>query len=134
MKRMMAATACLLTFAIVPTLQAQDLEAGTWTGTVIPPDGQVHEVTFDVVTASDTLTVTLNSPMGPIPLRDITLDGETLTFSWSAGPTDLDCALKAQDDGSYTGECVDAGGDPGQFTMVPPQHDHDGHDGDHDAP
>ena len=63
----------------------------------------------------------MNSPMGPISLRNIVVGEENITFSWTAGNTDLDCDLKKQDDGSYTGECVDAGGSPGQLTMIPPE-------------
>ena len=56
---------------IVPSLQAQDLQTGTWTGTVTPPNGEVFEITYDVENVNDTLTVTMNSPIGPRPFRDI---------------------------------------------------------------
>lgn len=46
-------------------------------------------------------------------------DGD-LHFNWNPG-VDLICVLEDQQDGSYTGECVDPSGEAGVLTMVPPE-------------
>ena len=41
----LSAVVCITALCLVPVLQAQDLQDGTWTGTVTPPSGEVHEIT-----------------------------------------------------------------------------------------
>ena len=45
----------------------------------------------------------LTSAQGPIPLKNIQLNGDTLSYEFTAGEFDVACALTRQDDGSYTG-------------------------------
>lgn len=106
-----------------PSLYAQSttLKSGTWTGEIIPPDGQIQNVTYDVIHTSDSLAINLVVPaLGTIPFEDIKLEADTLNFSWQAGAY-LRCNLILQENGSYDGECGDVQGISGVITMVPPQ-------------
>ncbi len=115
------AMVCFAALTYTSPVLAQDLEVGTWTGTVTPPSSQVFDVTYIVEHTDDALTITMNSPMGPLPFSNIEVGENNITFSWQAGPTHLDCDLKTQEDGSYKGECVDADGSPGTLIMIPPE-------------
>lgn len=107
--------------SIPHTAHGQALQTGTWTGEIIPPEGFVNAVTYDVIATNDSLAITLNVPnMGTIPFEDIALNADTLTFSWELGVA-LQCSLTLQDDGSFDGECGDAQGITGIVTMVPPK-------------
>ena len=78
-------------FALAPLLLtlgfagagAQELQAGTWTGTMVPPEGIPAPVAFEVVNdgrLSITMTVEGTAPR---PLETILLDGDLLTFSFN---------------------------------------------------
>lgn len=117
MKNVLATLALLCLF--VPLAQAQSLEQGTWTGTVTSPSDEIVDVTYEVSVENDTLAVTLKAPMGDFPFSDIEVSDTDFKFSWSPGPL-LTCLLKKQDNGRYTGECADDGGDTGFLVMIPP--------------
>ena len=121
----LCATICLAALIVVPGLQAQDPVSGKWTGTVAPPN-EVIDVTYDIETANDTLTVMMNAPMGSFPFRNINVDGDHITFTWSTRVADLNCDLERQEDGSYTGDCVLDNGASGQLLMVPPKKERHG--------
>jgi len=121
----LCATICLAALIVVPGLQAQDLVSGKWTGTVAPPN-EVIDVTYDIETANDTLTVMMNAPMGSFPFRNINVDGDHITFTWSTRVADLNCDLERQEDGSYTGDCVLDNGNSAQMLMVPPKKERHG--------
>lgn len=122
----LCATICLAALMVVPGLQAQDLVSGKWTGTVVDPDGEVFNVTYDIETANDTLTVLMNSLMGQFPLRNINVDGDHITFTWSTRVAKLNCDLERQEDGSYTGDCVFGNGNSAQLLMAPPKKERHG--------
>ena len=116
----LCATICLAALIVVPGLQAQDLVSGKWTGTVAPLN-EVIDVTYDIETANDTLTVMMNAPMGSFPFRNINVEGDHITFTWSTRVADLNCDLERQEDGSYTGDCVLDNGNSAPMLMVPPK-------------
>ena len=101
------------------TLQAQTLQEGTWVGATILPDGSVVQTNFDVTTENGELAITYHSMQGPVPLTDISLDGDTLSYTFSAG-IEVQCVVQRRDDGSYTGECKTGNGETGRHTMTPP--------------
>lgn len=121
----LAVVAAALFIAVAPA-SAQELETGTWTGTVTPPDDPTFEVEYEVsYDEGGALAITLIPPAGvdappSIPFRDAVLEDGALTFSWTAGSTGLTCELLLLEDGSFEGECVDEDGVPGHLTMVPP--------------
>ena len=113
----------LLTLAClaVPTLWAQTLQEGAWTGTAVGPDGQPFDLVFNVSETEGALAILLDvAGQGTFPVDNINLQGKELTYTIATGGAVLSCSLMAQDDGRYEGECVDLQGAPGQVTMIPP--------------
>ena len=101
------------------TPQAQTLQEGTWEGTTVLPDGSSAPTNFDVTTENGELAITYHSVQGPMPLTDISLEGDTLSYTFSPGVL-VRCVVQRQDDGSYTGECKTGNGETGRHTMKPP--------------
>ena len=115
--------AALLTAALfllwMPSASAQELEVGTWTGRMVPPEGIPAPVAFEVVD-DDGLAVTMTvEGTTPRPLQTIVLDDDLLTFSFNMG-VDVECELERQEDGSFTGPCRSTDLDMGTLTMEPP--------------
>ena len=112
--------ACVVTvIATIVTVQAQTLQEGTWEGTTVLPDGSSVQTDFDVTVENGELAITYHSVQGPLPLTDISLEGETLSYTFSAGVL-VRCVVQRQEDGSYTGECKTGNGETGRHTMTPP--------------
>lgn len=108
--------------AVPAAAQAQTLRAGTWTGTVQPPDQQPMPVTYIVAGAQDSLTITIRSEqMGSFAVRELHVMSDRLMFSWSPGDANVSCVLMRKDDGSYDGDCKDADGSIGHLVMIPPK-------------
>ena len=103
------------------SLAAQKLTAGTWTGTVTPPDGPTLEVTFDVRVSGDTTKITLKGPPGEFPLGDVKVEPTRLLFSFSPGGDTVRCTLLLKEDKSYSGDCLDDRGGKGVIVMRPPK-------------
>ena len=102
--------------------QAQDIETGTWTGFVMPPNQEAMDITIDVFVESDTLKMTLNGggPLQGLPLQDIEVSESGLNFAFSAGILIL-CDLKLKANDGYEGECAPTGQESGIFSMNPPK-------------
>ena len=105
----------------------QALEAGTWTGTITGPEGDMVSVEYEVASGSDALEITLQPPleagdMPPMPFEDLVLDDDVLQFAWFPGER-IECMLEKNDDGSFEGPYSDAAGDTGFMTMAPPSVD-----------
>ncbi|HUP89630.1 MAG TPA: hypothetical protein VM100_09775 [Longimicrobiales bacterium] len=97
------------------------LPVGQWTGTVTPPDGQTVSVTYDVTSKNDTTKLTINAGQhGSFEATGIKFDGTTISFSFSPGPQ-VNCTLKKQEDGSFSGQCLDDGGTGAAMVMAPPK-------------
>ena len=121
-----AAVAALALLFSVSSSFGQELVAGTWTGTVAPPDEEIVSVEYEVAYDEEgALQISLVPPAGLgapplIPFEDIQLSDGVLTFGWGVEDTWLTCEMVRQEDGSFEGECVDESGEPGYLTMVPP--------------
>ena len=103
-------------------LSAQGLQAGTWTGTMTPPNESAAAVTFTVAGSGDSLAVTMVLPgMGSAPFSEIRWDAGKLLFQWHAGDTLVKCELAKQDNGGYRGPCTDDKGMTGHIDMTPPR-------------
>ena len=59
----------------------------------------------------------LTSAQGPIPLKNIQLNGDTLSYEFTTGEFDVACALTRQDDGSYTGPTLRLGSPVALFDL-----------------
>ena len=127
MNRRIAVPAMAVAAAVAWTssLAAQTLETGTWTGTVMPPEGGAIEVTYEVAQKGDSLSVTLHTgAFGSFAFESIVVHADRITFTWSPDEM-LTCELMLRDDDRYEGECVDSGGMPGTLVMRPPKDSHE---------
>jgi len=111
--------AVLFALCVANPAGAQQLEQGTWTGTMSPPEGEGVPVTYSVGVTDGALSIVMNNAqLGDMPFSDARLDGDELTFWWEPG-TRVDCTLRRQSDRSFAGTCSAGNGD-GALTMVPP--------------
>jgi len=102
-------------------LEGQQLQTGTWTGTVVDPGGEPIGVSFDVHSAGDTTAISMIIPEGPtFAMSEIHFDQTKLVFTWDAG-VKIVCTLDPATEGSYSGSCIDESGNSGTMTMVPPK-------------
>ena len=109
--------------AAAPIPHAQQLKAGTWTGTVTPPDDAMLDVLYTVTNEDGGTQIALQVPeMGmELAFENVQVEDGALTFNVSVDTTYLDCEMTRQDDGSFEGYCVDPDGEAGFLTMVPPE-------------
>ncbi len=113
----------LLVMWVTIPVGAQELEQGTWTGTLTPPPGIEVPVTFEVGGTDGALSIVMSAPLvePPMVFNDVKLDGDELTFWW-APDIRLDCRLLRKQDGSFEGPCSDGSGPAGEgiLKMLPP--------------
>ncbi len=118
--------ATLLAMLVTIPVGAQELEHGTWTGTMTPPPGGDVAVTFEVGETDGALSIVMSAPLvePPMVFREVKLDGDELTFWW-APDIRLDCTLLRKENGSFEGICTDGTGPDGEGTlkMLPPSRD-----------
>ena len=74
---------------------------------------------FDVTVENGELAIIYHSVQNPLPLNAISLKGDMLSYTFSAGVL-VRCVVERQDDGGYTGECKTRNGATGRHTMKPP--------------
>lgn len=122
MKKPVFVAALAMLFALVPaSLHAQKLAPGTWTGSILGPNGESADISYEVKVENDSLKVTLNVPEGPsFPFINIRFEDSKLLFEWEPGVT-VHCALAPTETGGYQGECTDDSGQTGTLVMVPPK-------------
>jgi len=138
MKRSVAhlCIAIALAWSLTSTLQGQQLQEGTWSGTWVRARGRnprPRSVSLEVKKTPDphwrwraaqgeVLTATFAGQEGRSQLSDIQLDKETLSYSYLAGDAKVNCRLNLRPDGAYEGECVGEGGSPrATLTLTPPE-------------
>lgn len=117
-----------LTILAAPTLTAplaaQEIVAGTWTGSLAGPDGQSFPIEIVVAGEGDDLSVTMVAPgQGEMPFTRVShSEGQlNLGFDVPGGGVSVDCELTEAEDGSYEGDCVGSDGQSGVLKMTPPQ-------------
>jgi hypothetical protein len=121
-------TAALFALALPLAASAQTatpvkLAAGTWTGTVTPPNepGPMN-ITYEVSYKADTLGITLMAgDHGTFVLNEVAVTDTKISFSFMPGPKVV-CALTLKD-ASYAGDCTDDDGNVVPMTMTPPAKD-----------
>ena len=114
--------AVLLLAVAAPALcSAQTIKAGTWTGSVTPPDGGLTVVTYDVTVIGDSLGVVIHAgEHGDFTVRNGHYAEGKITFAFEPGIT-VRCTLARGEDGNFAGECLAEDGSVAQMTMVPPK-------------
>src|SRR6185436_2023793 len=107
---------------IVPAIcSAQAIKPGTWTGSVIPPEGELTIVTYDVTMVGDTLGIVIHAgEHGDFTATEAKFDEKTIRFPFQPGPV-VRCSLPLHEEGEYAGNCMEASGSVAQMTMVPPK-------------
>ena len=103
------------------SLTAQKLTAGTWTGTITPPDQPALDAAFDVRMSGDTTKITLKVAGQAAEAADVKVEATRLLFTFSPGGTTVNCTLLLRDDKSYSGDCLDPQGGKGVIVMRPPK-------------
>ena len=119
------AAAFLVLCAVTPGIcAAQSLKSGTWTGTVIPPEGDITSVTFDVTVNTGSLDIVIHAgEHGDFTTEQGRYADGKITFTFAPGPL-VSCTLTRDDEGVFKGSCIEDGGDGGReakITMVPPK-------------
>lgn len=118
---LVAAALLLPAAAAAQEAKPYKLEAGVWTGVVIPPNEDPVNVTYEVSYSNDTVSVMLNADMhGQFKLTEIQAASQKITFYFTPGPRLL-CVLNAVETGGFAGQCTDEGGMPASITMLPPK-------------
>jgi hypothetical protein len=111
----------VLALVMPASLAAQKLTAGTWTGTISPPDNAVMNATFDVRLSGDTTRITMKADGREIEVANVKLEASRLLFTFSPGGDTIQCTLLLRDDKSYSGDCLDPQGGKGVIVMKPPK-------------
>lgn len=107
--------------AIPASLSAQRLTAGTWTGTISPPDNATMDASFVVRMSGDTTKLTLKADGREVEAYDVKVEPTRLLFAFSPGGNAIKCTLLLRDDKSYSGDCIDDQGAKGVIVMKPPK-------------
>jgi len=111
----------LATVLMPASLAAQKLTAGTWTGTISPPNQGALDASFVVRMAGDTTKITLKADGREIEASDVKVESTRLLFSFAPGDATVRCTLLLRDDKSYSGDCLDDKGEKGVIVMKPPK-------------
>lgn len=111
----------VLALAMPASLAAQKLTAGTWTGTISPPDNAVMNATFDVRLSGDTTKITMKADGREIEVANVKVEASRVLFTFSPGGDTIQCTLLLRDDKSYSGDCLDPQGGKGVIVMKPPK-------------
>ena len=111
----------VLALVMPASLAAQKLTAGTWTGTISPPDNAVMNATFDVRLSGDTTKITMKADGREIEVANVKVEASRLLFTFSPGGDTIQCTLLLRDDKSYSGDCLDPQGGKGFIVMKPPK-------------
>ena len=111
----------LLAMCVATPVESQELELGTWTGTMQPPGGGSMAVGYEVGRADGALSIVMSGAGQTMVFHDVKLEADELTFWWEPGPR-IDCTLARQEGGSFEGICSEGTGADGDGTliMVPP--------------
>jgi hypothetical protein len=111
----------IVALATPSSLAAQKLTAGTWTGSISPPNDPVMEATFEVRTSGDSTRITMKADGRVIETTEVKVEATRLLFTFSPGGNPIRCTLLLRDDKSYSGNCLDPQGIPGVIVMKPPK-------------
>jgi hypothetical protein len=101
--------------------QSQPLKSGTWTGTVVPPEGDITSVTFEVTVNPGSLAIVIHAgEHGNFETKEARYADGKITFTFEPGPV-VACTLTRDDAGVFKGSCLDDEGGEAKLTMVPPK-------------
>ena len=118
------ASAFLLLCVLAPAIcSAQSVKAGTWTGTVLPPDrGDMVSLTFDVTVNGDSLGIVIHAgEHGDFPAAGGYYAADKITFTFVPGGPTVACTLARNEQGTFAGSCLGDDGSEAKMTMTPPQ-------------
>ena len=130
--------AIALAWSSLATLQGQQLQEGTWSGSWVnlssDSNNRTRSVSIEVKKGPDphwrwrsghgeVLSATFGRRGGRSQLSNVQLDKETLSYSFQYGDATVNCRLSLREDGAYEGDCVGEGGKPRRrhITLSPPE-------------
>jgi hypothetical protein len=99
---------------------ATRLSTGMWAATITPPGGTSQDAQMEIATTKDSATITIHGGGNQWPASAVRFENGALRFSWAPGPT-VECALKPQSAGGFSGDCSDGSGGTGTITITPPK-------------
>ena len=128
-----ALIALALSWSLLSILHAQELPEGTWSGSQTNPNnGNTQTFSLEVKKIADPhwrwrasteelLSATLTGGQLQVLVTDIQLDGEKLSYSYTARQGGrVNCNLTRQQGSSYAGECVRQDRARRLVTLTPP--------------
>ena len=105
-----AATAFAL--LIAASTFAADAVTGTWKGSAPGPDGQGMDITFNLKAEGATVTGTVLTPMGELPVSNGKVDGNAVSFDADAGGMKVSHKCKVDGDSMAVSVSFGDGGMP----------------------
>ena len=148
MRRVALAAVLTLAFgAVSPSIQAQTLEAGSWFGSMQPPEAsEPLRIAYDVSHEGDGMRIVAIGGENSLELNEPRFEDGNLVYWFQAETTRVDCVLEPDGKDTYAGDCSDSDGDTGQMMITldesrvkgmktPEEMEgeaHGDHDGDHD--
>ena len=101
---------------------AEELPAGTSTGTLTLPDGTTGDVTYEISgEGGGPPGMTMMTGGGRYALSDVRVGDGSIAFQWVPGDSPVQCTLQRTSGRTYVGKCPDpAGGPPLKLTLTPP--------------
>ena len=76
----------IATLGVLPVRAQATLKNGTWTGSSVSNGGEEVELSFEVRTSGDTISIVVAVPdQGTLPFSNIRLVNDTLVFSLQPG-------------------------------------------------
>ncbi len=115
---------CLVVFPILALgvtsmpVHAQRLEAGTWLGSMTPPEAlEPFRINYEVSYDGDALRIVVMGGQRSLDLNEARFEDGNLVYWFQPGPR-VDCVLKPDGKDTYAGDCTDTDGDTGQMMIT----------------
>lgn len=152
MRPLAFATVVIVASGLASTsLHAQTLEAGTWHGSMQPPEAlEPMRISYEVSHDGDVMRIVAMGGGSSLELNEARFEDGNLVYWFQPGPR-VDCVLEPIGKDTYAGDCSDTAGGTGQMMITRDEervkglktveemegaghaHDAEDHDGDDDG-
>jgi hypothetical protein len=119
MRHLALAAILALALGLVSTsLHAQTLEAGTWHGSMRPPEAyEPVRISYEVSHEGDVMRIVAMGGGNSLELNEARFEDGNLVFWFQPGPR-VDCVLMPDGENTYAGDCTDTEGETGQMMIT----------------